>query len=717
MSLFLFSNLLVSITSLGLILLLLIYGRQKIHRIWALCNFVVFTWGVGTLIISSTANPLLIYIGWQLALIGGYFIATTYYHTIYVLTASKNKAFLILTYLFTSLAAIFTLFNKVVPQFRLMFNSIYFPRATVAYLIIYLGWALIATVASAELLKFMKSTTPVKRLQSKYMLTAFIIGFIGGGSALWPSWGVSIYPFGNIGVALYAIIGTYAILRYRLMDIKAAITRTGIFTIVYAFVLGMPFWLGFKLLGKGLWILPLSFSVVLATSGPFIYRLLQKKAEDILLVEQRRYQKLLLQAASGMVDEHNLDKLAKLIVYIVKRSVKINFAAIFIDDKQNGVYRLKATRDSGEVSYKDATFLYEYPFIEYLKNHKDPVLYEELPLDMKRNLGTLSGISLIIPSVVQDNLLGFVLLGEKLNRRPYTEDDINVFKTLSNQAALAISYCLFLEEFKKAQERIFTADKLGLIGGMADGVAHQVKNRLNQFSVAAGELKYAAKDFIKKYAQLIEKNPDMEKEIGYFLQTADSIVSNVKKTDGVVRGLLGFARVEEKEQFFSKFNLKELIDYAVDMLKVKHEISQFSLGIGLEGGDDFIYGVKPQVLEAIYNLIDNAYEACLEKRDFRLNEQEKEAYHFQIRLNLTQADDYSLIALSDNGVGVKDEDKKKIFAPFFTTKSSYKSGTGIGIYVVKRIIEESHQGQISFSSEYLQGTTFYIKLPKKGRKI
>ncbi|MBU1112360.1 MAG: HAMP domain-containing histidine kinase, partial [Candidatus Omnitrophica bacterium] len=64
-----------------------------------------------------------------------------------------------------------------------------------------------------------------------------------------------------------------------------------------------------------------------------------------------------------------------------------------------------------------------------------------------------------------------------------------------------------------------------------------------------------------------------------------------------------------------------------------------------------------------------------------------------------------------------DEDKKKIFAPFFTTKSSYKSGTGIGIYVVKRIIEESHQGQISFSSEYLQGTTFYIKLPKKGRKI
>ena len=133
-------------------------------------------------------------------------------------------------------------------------------------------------------------------------------------------------------------------------------------------------------------------------------------------------------------------------------------------------------------------------------------------LSLKRALGSISGVNLIIPSVVQDTLLGFVLLGEKNNRQPYTKDDLDVFKTLSNQTALAISYCLFLEEFRKAQDKIFQADKLGLIGGMADGVAHQVKNRLNQFSVAAGELKYAAKDFLKKYSQLIEKNPEMEKD-------------------------------------------------------------------------------------------------------------------------------------------------------------------------------------------------------------
>ena len=61
---------------------------------------------------------------------------------------------------------------------------------------------------------------------------------------------------------------------------------------------------------------------------------------------------------------------------------------------------------------------------------------------------------------------------------------------------------------------------------------------------------------------------------------------------------------------------------------------------------------------------------------------------------------------------IKDEDKHKIFAPFFTTKTSYKSGSGIGVYVVKRIVEENHKGKIKFTSTYMKGTEFIIQLPK-----
>jgi signal transduction histidine kinase len=397
-------------------------------------------------------------------------------------------------------------------------------------------------------------------------------------------------------------------------------------------------------------------------------------------------------------------------VYIVKKIVKINFVAIFLDDRETKVYRLKAIRDSGG-AYGDITFLYEHPFIAYLKDKKEPVTYEELPLSIRQSLSMPLHISLIVPSLIEDNLLGFVFLGDKLNQSPYSDDDVNVFKILAHQAALAIENCFFFEEFKSVQEKIFTAEKLASIGGMADGVAHQMKNRLNHFSVASGELQCEIEDFIKKHTELVAQNPDLQKTFDYLNKIADSLIANVKRTDGVLKGILNYARVEEKETFFSYFSLKEIIDLSLDLLRVKHQITIFPLETKLNS-DDTIYGVKSQIMEAIYNILDNAYEAILEKKS-KLNEEEKNSFQPLIELKLAQNNTYSRIEISDNGIGIKEETKHKIFSPFFTTKSSYKSGTGIGMYVVGRIIKENHKGKIWFESSHMQGTRFFIELSKK----
>jgi len=132
------------------------------------------------------------------------------------------------------------------------------------------------------------------------------------------------------------------------MDIKVAITRTGIFLVVYTLVLGVPFslagwgrsWIQ-SIFGAGWYWVPISIAVILASAGPFIFRLLQRKAENLLLAQQRHYQKILLQAGEGMTRERDLGRLFKLIVYIVKKAVKIKFAAIFFHDKENRAYGLK----------------------------------------------------------------------------------------------------------------------------------------------------------------------------------------------------------------------------------------------------------------------------------------------------------------------------------------------------------------------------------------
>lgn len=396
---------------------------------------------------------------------------------------------------------------------------------------------------------------------------------------------------------------TYAIVKYQLMDIKITITRAGIFLTVYTFVLGIPFWVGYIIQS---WIFAGASMVILATLGHLIYRNIHKKAEDIFFAEQRRYQKILLEAASGMMRERNLQKLLKLIVYIVKRTVKIKFAAIFIKNEKKEIYELKAIRDSQKI-FQEVFFSYQHPFIEFLKEKKEPLLYEELPSSIKDSLKVPFQVSLIIPSFLEDIPLGFLILGEKLNQQRYSQDDINVFKILSHQAALAIMNCIFFEEFRETQRRIFEAEKLASIGGMVDGVAHQIKNRLNQFSLASAELKLKVEKFLNENYGLLKE--DKFKEIFRDItEIADSLVENVRRATDIVKGILTYARTTQKDTFFGYFSLDEMVDLSLQLLQVKHQVSyiplekRFPLGIQ-------IYGIKAQVTEVIYNLLDNAYEA------------------------------------------------------------------------------------------------------------
>ena len=115
-------------------------------------------------------------------------------------------------------------------------------------------------------------------------------------------------------------------------------------------------------------------------------------------------------------------------------------------------------------------------------------------------------------------------------------------------------------------------------------------------------------------------------------------------------------------------------------------------------------------MEGIYIIIDNAFEATEEKKNLLKNEEQMK-YIPQIDISLTHKNDKSIIKISDNGIGIKEENNSKIFIPFFTTKSSSKSGTGIGMYIVRRMIVENHKGKIWFESKYMVGTDIIIELP------
>ena len=113
-----------------------------------------------------------------------------------------------------------------------------------------------------------------------------------------------------------------------------------------------------------------------------------------------------------------------------------------------------------------------------------------------------------------------------------------------------------------------------------------------------------------------------------------------------------------------------------------------------------------QLQEVFFNLIDNAYDAIKEKESILKDP----AYKGTIELSAFQKNGSVHIIFKDNGVGVKENDKEKLFTPFFTTKSSNRKGTGLGLYVIQKIIGY-HGGTIIISSVHMEGTKFEIVLP------
>ena len=95
----------------------------------------------------------------------------------------------------------------------------------------------------------------------------------------------------------------------------------------------------------------------------------------------------------------------------------------------------------------------------------------------------------------------------------------------------------------------------------------------------------------------------------------------------------------------------------------------------------------------------------------RKNEAKEPSYQPTLKVRVLKDEGYAQIIFEDNGLGVKDEDVQKLFTPFFTTKLSSKKGTGLGLYVIKKIVEDNHSGKVEMISKYMQGTQMKLRLP------
>ena len=601
---------------------------------------------------------------------------------------------------------------------RYVFHSFYYATPGYAYHIFTVLW--ISIVIYSHYLLFLQyfHADGVRRSQILYLFFGSFIGFSGGITYFLIGYGIDIYPVGNFTIPLYCLIVTYAILKYRLLDIALAVTRTGTFIIVYSLVLGIPFIFAFgwqkyfkELIGDIWWLVPLISSTVLATIGPSIYLFIQKKAEDRLLQEQRRYQTTLRRASLGMGRVKDLKRLLKLTVNIVTRTVRIEHCEIYLSHKLSERYILKASQGWALADDKRVSFIpADSTLIQYLRRHREPLVYDEVKqrgqdykdqalVEIGKVMEELDA-ALLVPSFIEEDLLAILVLGKKRSGKLYSQDDLVVFSILANQAALAIENAQFYEDMKKTHDQLMKAEKMATIGTMADGLSHQINNRLHAMGFIASD----ALDTIK--LQPKENLPPEAKKVYEEMEVSlGKIQDNVKRGGEIVEGLLKYSR--KTDEGFAAIDLGKLLDAALEMAQFKIKLSQIDIARNFNGSVARIRGNFTQLQEVFFNMIDNSYDAMMQRKE----EMKEPGYRGRLEISTREEGNHLEIFIKDNGMGVKEKDQKRLFTPFFTTKLSSKKGTGLGLYVLRKIIEENHGGKVEFTSEYQKGSQTRLVLP------
>lgn len=724
LNIFWLSSILSTLTNFIIAFFLLFKGRGA-NKLFGAVALSVGVWSLGSSVYSILpySNYKLALIWYQIAFTGVIFVPVFFAHFSIAFFKLKRQVLIIMIYALALTFLFFNWFNEskyFLGTLEFSFNQFYWMDwvrdKSMVWLFFYISfyWVLLF-YSFILLLKHYKNSKGLFRTQLKYFILGSLIGWIGPHGDYLSVFRLDIYPYTNFFIAIYPCVIAYAIIKYRLMDVTIAITRTGIFVLVYTLILGIPFAVASRfreqltyIIGYKWWTVPMGLMAALATTGPFIYLYIQRKAENRLLREQKRYQDTLRQASAGMTRIRNLNKLLKLIVYIVSRSVKLTHASIYLFDSKINKYILQATRNKDKTSKFDLD--YQDELITYLNTNRAPLVYEELKRladefkdkDLSSAVGQMKSINsaVIIPSFVEDKLLGFISLGNKISNKIFTEEDLSVFSVLANQAALAIENAQFYEEVQETQEQLYQAEKMATIGTMADGLSHQINNRFNALSLIAGD----TLDTLK----LMDKNdvsPKTKVTFDQIQKALQKIEDNVKTGGEIVRGLLKYSR--PGEEGLELTSLDDVINASLDMAQYKVKLNEIDIVKNYDLSLPKIKMNATQIQEVFFNLIDNAFFAIKLRKD----ELKEEGFKGEINISAEQLSGKLKIEVSDNGMGVKKDDFEKLFTPFFTTKASSKKGTGLGLFVIQKIITDTHKGRITVTSNYKEGTTFKIELP------
>ncbi len=396
-----------------------------------------------------------------------------------------------------------------------------------------------------------------------------------------------------------------------------------------------------------------------------------------------------------------LQDLLSLVLERTMRTVRATIGSIMLLDHDRGMLRVVAARGLPDGVVGQAEVRVGEGVAGKVVQLGEPVLVEDISTDPRfgrpNDPKYGSGAFMCLPVRVEDRIIGVVNLARSATAPAspaFSPTDLQFLNTLMTHVAYAVDNARLLQEanlstnrlrramedLRTTQTRVVEGETLRAVGQMASGMAHHVNNLL---AVISGRTQL----LLARFTQ-----PEIRRPLEV-IQRATFDAADV------VRRVLGFTAVQPVAEHVA-VDINEVVREVVELTRPRWrdeaQMHSIALDVVLELGNvPRVAGEAPALREVVMNLIFNAIDATRESGT--------------IRVATWTADKWVYCSVSDHGVGMSDEIRRRAFEPFFTTKGP--QGTGLGLSVAHGIVQR-HSGELSLRPNEGRGTVVTMRLPQ-----
>ncbi|AFY36417.1 ATP-binding sensor histidine kinase [Calothrix sp. PCC 7507] len=348
------------------------------------------------------------------------------------------------------------------------------------------------------------------------------------------------------------------------------------------------------------------------------------------------------------------------------------------------------------------------------------------------------------PILHQGKLMGILYLENNLATGAFTSDRVELLNLICAQAAISLENARLYErsleysqqlersfhelqqkseDLQQAQLQIVQSEKMSALGNLVAGVAHEMNNPLGFIAASLKQTKPTIADLVNHLGLYQSSFPNKNEEIidhaeeidlEYTLEDLPKMIDSMSmacdRLKNISTSLRTFSRADK--DYKVPFDIHQGIDSTI--LILKHRLKANEQRPGIEVVTNYrnlpqIECFPGQLNQVFMNILANAIDALEESNHGRSFEEIK-ANSNLITITTSVENHLVKIAITDNGKGMNEEVKQKIFDHLFTTKGVGK-GTGLGLAIARQIVESTHGGKLSFNSVLGLGTEFIIEIP------